>query len=152
MSQLDQELWEIVAAQQEQANGFTRASALTATTPSITISAASRAEMAAGAGTKDDWAKVPLQLLPFTALTEVGKVLAFGAQKYSAHNWRHGMSWTRPLGACLRHLFAWLRGESKDPETGLSHLAHATCMLLFALEYETLGVGKDDRWKAPDVA
>lgn len=110
------------------------------------LSAASRAEMANAKGTKDDWSKVPLQLLPFTALTEVGLVLAFGAKKYSAHNWRQGMRWTRVVGAALRHLFAWLRRESRDPETGLSHLAHAACMVLFVLEYELLKVGEDDRW------
>lgn len=46
-------------------------------------------------------------------------------------NWEKGMSWGRCYAACLRHLWAWWRGEDNDPETGLSHLDHALCCLLF---------------------
>lgn len=95
---------------------------------------------------KYDKDKVPLELLAPTALTEIAKVLQFGAKKYSAHNWRKGMNWSRLLGAALRHLFAYIRGEDKDPETGLSHLAHLGCCVMFLLEYQLLGLGTDDRY------
>lgn len=87
------------------------------------------------AGQKLDDGKLPLQLLDPAALEEVAKVLAFGAKKYAPNNWRKGLSYTRVLGATLRHLFAFARGEDNDPETGLSHIAHAKCELMFLLSY-----------------
>ena len=62
-----------------------------------------------------------------------------------ARNWEKGMDWSRVYGALLRHLFSWWRGYDKDPETGLSHLAHAGCCVLFLLAYTLRNVGKDDR-------
>jgi len=96
-------------------------------------------------GLKYDTGKVPLELLPPEALIEIAKVLAFGAEKYGRHNWRKGMAWSRLVGAILRHLFAWMLGEDKDPESGLSHLAHAGCDILFLMSYEIQGSGTDDR-------
>ena len=70
------------------------------------------------------------------AMEELSKVLTFGAQKYAAHNWRKGLHKSRLLGAALRHLFAYLGGQDKDPETGLSHAAHAMCCCMFILGLE----------------
>ena len=98
-------------------------------------------------GLKYDTGKIPLELLPPEALTEIAKVLAFGAEKYGCHNWRKGMAWSRLVGAILRHLFAWMQGEDKDQESGLSHLAHAGCDILFLLTYEINSIGIDDRYK-----
>lgn len=101
------------------------------------------------AAVKFDGGKTRLELLPFDALSEVADVLAFGAQKYGPHNWCGGMQWSRLIGAALRHIFAWAMGQDKDPETGLSHLAHAGCCILFLLAYQRRGVGEDDRCKVP---
>jgi hypothetical protein len=60
-------------------------------------------------------------------------------------NWEPGMAWSRCYASALRHLFAWWRGEDKDPQTGLSHLAHCACNILFLLEYQELKRGTDDR-------
>jgi len=98
-------------------------------------------------GRKNDSEKVRLELLPFPALYEVARVLTFGAKKYDPWNWASGMAWSRLLGAALRHLFAWAAGEDKDPETGLSHLAHAACCVLFLLTYTLKDLGDDDRHK-----
>lgn len=98
-------------------------------------------------GIKHDSDKPALALLPFRATEEVAKVLAFGAKKYDAWNWKKGFAWSRLIGAALRHLFAFARGEDKDAETGLSHLAHAACCVLFLLEHELESLGSDDRWK-----
>ena len=97
---------------------------------------------------KFDSDKPSLDLLPFSALIEVGKVLSYGAVKYSRDNWRNGngLAWSRLLAAALRHLFAWGSGENRDKETGLSHLAHAACCVLFLLTYDVDGGGHDDRW------
>lgn len=96
---------------------------------------------------KFDSSKIPLELLPPEALVEIAKVLAFGAKKYSAWNWAKGFAWSRLAGAALRHLFAWLGGEDKDPESGLSHLSHCACCLLFLISHELRGLGDDDRFK-----
>lgn len=97
---------------------------------------------------KKDDGKNRLELLDPAWLEEVGKVLTFGAKKYEDHNWRKGFAWSRLFGAALRHIFAFVRGEDKDPETGLSHLAHASCCLMFLTNHYLTGIGTDDRWKA----
>lgn len=88
-----------------------------------------------------------MDLLPPKALNEVAKVFAFGANKYGDHNWRGGLKWSRLAGASLRHIVAWLGGESIDPESGLNHLSHAACNILMLIEYWALDLGEDDRWR-----
>lgn len=99
---------------------------------------------------KFDAEKPRTDLLPTEALIEVAKVLGAGAKKYDEHNWRNGFRWSRLYGAALRHLFAWNQNEDFDQETGLLHLAHATCCCLFLLTHQLLGLGEDDRWKDDD--
>lgn len=96
---------------------------------------------------KFDTEKVRVELLPPDALEEIARVLTFGAVKYAAGNWAtgSGFKWTRLYGAMLRHVFAWARGEDLDPESGISHLAHAGCMLLFLLSHVLRRHGTDDR-------
>jgi len=98
-------------------------------------------------GTKFDFGKPPLDLISVEAQIQEAMVLDFGRKKYDAHNWRKGMSWSRVIGAALRHISAFNRGEDKDPETGLSHLAHARCCISFLLEYEVTHREFDDRYK-----
>jgi len=98
------------------------------------------------AGLKYDGGKLPWELLPEDALEQVVRVLQFGAQKYAPRNWEKGIAYTRVYGAIRRHLVAWLKGEELDPETRISHLAHAACEILFALTFETRGMTEcDDR-------
>jgi len=75
----------------------------------------------------------------------IGKVLAFGARKYAAGNWALGMDWSRPIDALERHWNAWKGGERNDPESGLNHLWHVGCCLMFLVAYEARGIGRDDR-------
>lgn len=96
-------------------------------------------------GHKYDHDKLPWHLLPSDAVQEIVKVLQFGANKYAPRNWETGMNWSRPFSALMRHMWAWWSGEHKDPETGLSHLAHAGCCILFLLSYELRKIGSDDR-------
>ena len=95
-------------------------------------------------GQKADAGKTRLDLLPVHALEEVAAVFTFGAGKYGERNW-HGLSVSRLHAAALRHLFAWWRGEDADPETGRSHLAHAGCCVLMALEQTLRRPRYDDR-------
>jgi hypothetical protein len=96
---------------------------------------------------KFDDSKVRLELIPPELLIGIGKVLTFGAQKYSAGNWSSGdgFEWSRLYGAMLRHMTAWASGEETDPESGLSHLYHAGCMLAFLIAHVDRRHGKDDR-------
>lgn len=94
--------------------------------------------------------KPRLELVPWAAVDEIAQVLTFGAAKYDANNWCRGARWGRYFAALCRHIFAWWRGENRDPETGLSHLAHAGCCLLFLMEYQRNNWGSDDRFTGPD--
>lgn len=98
-------------------------------------------------GKKSDAGKPRMDLISSIALIELAKVLEFGSHKYDAHNWRFGIKWSRVVGATLRHIFSWLGGQDKDEETGLSHLAHAFCCVMFLLEYEVTRKSFDDRYK-----
>jgi hypothetical protein len=96
---------------------------------------------------KHDAGKPRVDLLPFAALEEIGHAFGYGAGKYADHNYRKGFVWSRLLGSCLRHVFAWGRGEEADPESGLSHLAHAGACVLMMLDAEIYHIGTDDRWR-----
>lgn len=88
-------------------------------------------------GRKFDAGKLDYTLVPFEGLEEIIKVLMFGAQKYDRHNWKHvDNAPQRYTAAAFRHLAAHTRGEMTDHETGLSHLAHAGCCVLFLLALE----------------
>ena len=86
-------------------------------------------------GRKFDQDKPRYGLLPPKALRSTVDVLTFGAKKYDADNWRKVPDGKRRyFDAMQRHLWAWQEGELKDPESGLPHLAHAMCCLMFLLE------------------
>jgi hypothetical protein len=90
-----------------------------------------------GAGVKSVMTsmKCPLELIPPQFTEGVAEVLKFGAQKYAANNWMRGMSWETVAGGILRHVTAFRRGEEMDPESGLPHLHHAACGLMFLSWY-----------------
>ena len=89
-------------------------------------------------GRKDDDGKPRWDLLPFRATAYVVDVLTYGAEKYAPENWRKVDGWRwRYFAAALRHLVAWWRGQKTDPKSGLPHLAHAACCVLFLLELDT---------------
>ena len=93
--------------------------------------------MTTSEGLKYDSQKPKMNLLPPKAIVEISKVLTFGAEKYDAENWRKlDDLQNRYTAGALRHIFAHMDGEDLDPETNLSHLAHAMCCLLFKLEIE----------------
>lgn len=92
-------------------------------------------------------------LLPRVALDRISEVYAFGARKYADHNWRRGYEWGKSYAAAQRHLTAFWDGESLDPESGLSHVAHAGFHLFALLTWlDEQGEGADnpfdDRWRA----
>lgn len=104
-------------------------------------------QQAAEPASKFDGGKPRLDLLAPEFLTGTADILAFGANKYGARNWELGMSWSRPFGAMMRHMWAWWSGQALDDETGKSHLWHAACCLMFLIAYEERKKGTDDRPK-----
>jgi hypothetical protein len=105
-----------------------------------TTQEATAAANARGEGYKADAEKPDYMLLPWGPVEDIVRVLTVGARKYAPDNWqkvpnaRH-----RYLAAGARHLVARMRGEVADPETGLPHLAHAGCCLLFAAWFDQRG-------------
>ena len=88
-------------------------------------------------GRKFDGGKPMYGLLPPRALRATVDVLTFGAQKYEIDNWKFVEdSERRYFDAAQRHLWAWKEGESTDRESGLHHLAHAICCLMFLYEHD----------------
>jgi hypothetical protein len=93
--------------------------------------------MTTEAGKKYDSGKLRWDLLPLEIVGEIVRVLTFGANKYTDNGWMlvpEGEK--RYFAALLRHIEAYQRGEEADPETGISHLAHAGCNILFLLYFQ----------------
>lgn len=97
-------------------------------------------------GTKYDDDKIPLDLLSPYFLSGTAEVLRFGAEKYESYNWAKGIKYSRVFSALQRHLWAFWAGENLDQETGLPHLWHANCCLMFLTHYEAA----DDLYKEFD--
>ncbi len=90
-------------------------------------------------GRKFDGGKLEYGLLPPLALEETVKVLTFGAQKYERDNWKKVPdSKRRYFDAMERHIWAYKKGEQMDPESGIHHLAHAMCCLMFLYEHDIM--------------
>ena len=98
-------------------------------------------------GRKDDQDKRRWDLVPVEAMEQVVDVLTYGAKKYEDRNWEKGITWGRVFAATMRHLWSYWRGEQNDPESELSHLAHAGCNVLFLLHYKKYRTEFDDRPK-----
>ena len=90
--------------------------------------------------------KPSMHLIPGTALMMLAKVMALGASKYGAYNWRdQPVAATVYLSAALRHIYQWLDGEDIDPESGAPHLAHAMADMAILLDAFANNTLIDDR-------
>lgn len=96
-------------------------------------------------GIKHDDGKPDFTFVSYELLETMARVRAFGAKKYSRSNWKKGFKVTRSLAAALRHIYAFLRGETNDPESGLSHLGHAVCAIEHAIYDMQHHPANDDR-------
>lgn len=83
---------------------------------------------------KFDGGKPMWDLLPFDQVGDIVDVLTHGAEKYAPDQWKEVEDATnRYFSALMRHLVAWRGGERIDKDSGLKHLAHAGCCLLFMM-------------------
>ncbi len=92
-------------------------------------------EFDTGAVRSSQEGKVRWDLMPWSALRELGRVYTWGATKYQDRNWEKGIPWTRMFASAMRHLTAWMLGEDYDKESGIHHLAHAAWNVLGILEF-----------------
>lgn len=90
--------------------------------------------------------KTPLGLIPSYAMEQTALVHKLGSEKYGPFNWRDtGICASTYVNAILRHLNAWRDGETVDPESGISHLAHVACSCNILLDAGFCGTLQDDR-------
>lgn len=89
-------------------------------------------------GKKDDEDKQRWDLLPLDVVKDVVKVLTYGAKKYAPDNWKLiDNPYDRYFAAAMRHLSDYRAyGEKLDKDSGLPHLAHAMCCLIFLSWFE----------------
>ncbi len=106
---------------------------------------------------KDHAGKPMLSLLPWAEIEQVAQVADYGAVKHSRDNWKLGEP-DDYLSAALRHVSLRIQQQKID-ESGLPHLAHAVCSLLFVMwmdnnrqqaPVKTTGIRID--WSAPDAS
>ena len=90
--------------------------------------------------------KPALHLIPPAAEIAEAVVMALGAKKYGPYNWRSAsVRGTVYISAARRHLAQWMDGQDDDPESGVSHLAHARACLGILLDAIATGHLVDDR-------
>lgn len=99
--------------------------------------------MSKDTGQKDDGGKLQFSLVPWDALKEIIRVLMWGAYErprsdgskgYGPNNWELvADARKRFFDALIRHATDWYMGERNDRDSGLHHLGHAGCCLLFLL-------------------
>lgn len=80
--------------------------------------------------------------IPERELLGIATVLGFGAAKYEARGWEKGIAYSRIFSAAGRHATAFARGEHVDAESGLSHVSHFWCNVLFLVVLTARG--RDD--------
>lgn len=117
--------------------------------------------------------KLEWNLIDFKQLEDQVRVLMYGAHKYTIYegpegpikgseistqeaaslpvlssgkdNWKGGLSLRDCADSMLRHYFAFMSGEDNDPESGLPHLGHIGCNLMFMTYIMKNQPGRDDR-------
>lgn len=87
---------------------------------------------------KEKQGKLPYELIPFECIDKLAEVLGFGATKYPLYSWKKADK-DDFVAAAFRHMSQYRQGVRFDDESGLHHLAHAMCNVVFALWHETQG-------------
>jgi len=96
--------------------------------------------------------KVKVQYIPPSAIIALGQALGEGGDKYGPFNWRNNpIECLTYIGGCMRHLLAYMDGETIDPEGGKHHLAGALANLAILIDAESMGTMIDNRPKSSNA-
>lgn len=99
---------------------------------------------------KDDRAdgKLRWDLLPLAEIEDIVRVYTEGAKKYAENSWQDiPDGFNRYLGATMRHLVAYTKGERFDSDTGCMHLAQVVWNAIAMLYYDKHNKGLVE-WKS----
>lgn len=88
-------------------------------------------ENCGGAGNKDKKDKLDWSLVDFDSISELVKVLEFGANKYEKDGWRKGIKYSDLISAMMRHLIKIKEIDIKDEESLLNHTGHIMANAMF---------------------
>lgn len=90
--------------------------------------------------------KLPLEVVPPSAVHALAEAFADGAKKYGPYNWREKtISSSVYYGAALRHITAWWDGEDLAEDSGLNHLHHALACIAMLIDGKSVGKLNDNR-------
>lgn len=97
-------------------------------------------------------AKMPLDLLPDTAVVQFNLAFLEGALKYGQYNWRiAGVKASTYVRAARRHLSKWWNGQDADPVTMVHELASVGACVAIILDAMACGKLTDDRPPRADM-
>lgn len=96
-------------------------------------------------GLKFDKDKLRLELVPVEAVEALARAFGYGANKYGEWNWSNGIAHMRFVGAALRHITAYIKGEDIDSESLNHHIDHALASLAMLKASIVNNIGQDDR-------
>jgi hypothetical protein len=88
-------------------------------------------------------------LVPFEMIEAYARVAEFGARKYASWNWSAGLPRMQLAASLLRHLFAYMRGQDIDPESGLPHTDHIVWNAAALAHHHHHGIEDDRRPEPP---
>jgi dATP/dGTP diphosphohydrolase/recombination endonuclease VII len=77
-------------------------------------------------------------------LWELAEVYGRGSLKYEADNWMRGYKWSLSFSALMRHALAFWSGQARSDDNN-HHMACVAWHAFALIEFEALGLGKDDR-------
>lgn len=90
--------------------------------------------------------KIPLQLVPPSAVHHLAHAFSDGAIKYGPYNWREkSVAASVYIAAMKRHIDAWWDGEDLSEDAKVEHLAHAMACAAIILDASSIGKLVDDR-------
>jgi hypothetical protein len=90
--------------------------------------------------------KLPLELVPPSAVHALAEAFSDGAKKYGPYNWRDKtISSSIYYGAALRHLSSWWDGENIATDSGIHHLHHALACIAMLIDGASVGKLNDNR-------
>lgn len=81
--------------------------------------------------------KLRWDLLPLAEIEDIVRVYTEGAKKYAVNSWQDiPDGFNRYLGATMRHIVAYTKGERFDSDTGCMHLAQVAWNAIAMLYYD----------------